>query len=308
VHILSAEQFSKSQIKKLIERADYFKKTSDNIDQRKKISKLHQGKQLCTVFFQPSTRTRTSFETAATKLGMGLISTENARENSSSTKGETIEDTFRVLDGYKFDVIVMRHFEAGAAARAAAVCKTPLINAGDGTGEHPSQSLLDAYTIHSKFKRLNKLNIVFGGDLRYGRTVRSLSKLLSKYSGNHITYVSVPELQVNDDVKKFLKKSGTSFSETTDVKAALAKADVVYWTRLQAEYLSDPASVQQEFTLNKKLLKSLNKKAIIMHPLPRVDEIHTDVDDDPRAIYFNQAANGLFVRMALIDGILQKTL
>lgn len=301
MHILSAEQFTKDQIKKIFARADYFAATADKLADRRKVAKLHQGRQLCSLFFQPSTRTRTSFETAASKLGMSVISTENARENSSSTKGETIEDTFRVLDGYKFDVIVMRHFEAGAAKRAAAICRTPLINAGDGTGEHPTQSLLDAYTVFKRFGRLDNLQIVFGGDLRYGRTVRSLSRLLSKYPGNHITYVSVPELQVNEDVKKFLNVSGTKFSETTDVKAALAKADVVYWTRLQAEYLNDPESVQQEFILNKRLLKSLKKESIIMHPLPRVDEIHAEVDEDPRAMYFDQAANGLVVRMALID-------
>lgn len=304
MHILSAEQFSESQIKKIFARTDYFKKTADKLSERQKVAKLHQGRQLCSLFFQPSTRTRTSFETAAAKLGMSVISTENAADNSSSKKGETIEDTFRVLDGYKFDCIVMRHFEAGAAARAAAVCQTPIINAGDGTGEHPSQALLDAYTIFKRFGRLDNLHIVFGGDLRYGRTVRSLSRLLSKYPGNHITYVSVPELQVNDDVKKFLKASGTTFEESTNVKAALAGADVVYWTRLQAEYLSDPSAIHQEFILNKKLLKYLNKDAIIMHPLPRVDEIHNDIDDDPRALYFTQAANGLYVRMALIDYVL----
>jgi aspartate carbamoyltransferase catalytic subunit len=301
VHILSAEQFTKEQIKDLFARADYFKKHSDKLADRQKIAKIHQGRQVCTLFFQPSTRTRTSFEAAAAKLGMSIVSTENARENSSSTKGETIEDTFRVLDGYKFDAIVMRHFEAGAAARAASVCLTPVINAGDGTGEHPTQALLDAYTIFSKFGRLDNLKVVFGGDLRYGRTVRSLSRLLSKYKGNHITYVSVPELQINADIKKFLEESDTIFEETADVQSALAEADVVYWTRLQTEYLRDPKSIRQAFSLNKKMLKNLNSNAIVMHPLPRVDEIHIDVDEDPRAVYFEQAANGVFVRMALLD-------
>jgi aspartate carbamoyltransferase catalytic subunit len=304
MHIVSAEQFSTGQIDKIFKRADYFRKNSVGIKNRKQIAKLYEGRQMATLFFQPSTRTRLSFETAAAKLGMGIISTENAREHSSSAKGETIEDTIRIVDGYDFDLIVMRHFEVGAAARAAAVCSTPLINAGDGTGEHPSQSLLDTYTIKQSHGRLDKLTVVFGGDLRYGRTVRSLSRVLSKYPNNHIIYVSIPQLQVNDDVKKFLEKSGTTFEETSDVAAALKKADVVYWTRLQAEYLDDPSSVAAGFTLNSKLIKNLKKDAIIMHPLPRVDEIHPEVDADPRAAYFRQAANGLYVRMALIDFIL----
>ncbi|MDB5161103.1 MAG: aspartate carbamoyltransferase 1, chloroplastic-like [Candidatus Saccharibacteria bacterium] len=308
MHILSAEQFSPAQIEKIFKRADYFKKNSSTLPGRKKISTIHQGRQLASLFFQPSTRTRLSFETAAVKLGMGLISTENARENSSSTKGESIEDTFRILDGYGYDIIATRHFEVGAAARAAAVCETPIINAGDGKGEHPTQSLLDAYTIYKSHGRLQGLTVVFGGDLRYGRTVRSLSRILSKYKNNHLIFISIPELQVNDDIKGFLASSGTTFEETASVAAALKKADVVYWTRLQAEYLANPSTIPKGFTLNKRLIKNMKEDAIIMHPLPRVDEIDPDVDDDPRAAYFRQAANGLYVRMALLDLVLSEKL
>jgi aspartate carbamoyltransferase catalytic subunit len=304
MHILSAEQFDTKQIRQIFRRADHFKKQLSSPNGRKKVAKTHHGKHMATLFFQPSTRTRLSFETAAVKLGMGLVSTENAREHSSSAKGETIEDTFKVLDGYDFDVIVMRHHEAGTAKRAAAVSATPIINAGDGTGEHPTQALLDVYTIHERLGKLDGLNIVIGGDLRYGRTVRSLARMLSKYKNNKIIFVSVPELQVNDDVKKFLKESKTDFEETSDVAKALKNADVVYWTRLQAEYLKNPKSVAQKFKLTPKLVANMKKKSIIMHPLPRVDELDEQIDQDSRAAYFQQAANGLYVRMALIDQIL----
>lgn len=236
---------------------------------------------------------------------MAIVSTENAREHSSSAKGETIEDTFRVLDGYKFDAIVMRHYAAGEVAKAAAVCKTPIINAGDGSGEHPTQALLDAYTISQKHGRLKGLKIVIGGDLRHGRTIRSLARLLSKYKSNRITFVSVPQLQASGDIKDFLQASGTKFDETNNLKQAFEDADVVYWTRLQTEYLDNPKAVKQSFTIDEPSIKFLPKRAIIMHPLPRVDEISAEVDNDRRAIYFEQAANGLYIRMALLDMVTQ---
>lgn len=306
MHILSADQFDEVQLSQIFRRADEFKKQDSKLKSRQRLATLHQGRQLCSLFFQPSTRTRLSFETAAVKMGMGLISTENAREHSSSAKGETIEDTIKIINGYNPDVIVMRHHEVGAAKRAAAVSKIPIINAGDGKGEHPTQALLDAYTIRQAHGRLHKLKIVMGGDLRYGRTVRSLSQLLSKFKGNQFTFVSIPELQVTADVKGFLQKNKTKFTQTDNVAESLKDADVVYWTRLQTEYLGNPNSIPKGgFVLNKKTIKHLPKHAIIMHPLPRVDEIHPGIDDDPRAHYFKQAANGLYVRMALIDGLIK---
>lgn len=305
MHVLSAEQFERPQIEKIFKRADYFKKQDQNPKTRRKLAELHQGKQVGTLFFQPSTRTRLSFETAIVKLGAGLVSTENALEHSSAAKGESLEDTFKILNQYGFDLIVMRHHKVGAADRAAAVSKTPVINAGDGGGEHPTQALLDAYTIFKAHKKLNNLKIVMGGDLRYGRTIRSLSKILAKYKGNHITFVSIPQLQITQDVKDFLKKSGTTFTQTSNMLKAIKDADVIYWTRLQKEYLKNPKNLPRGgFTINKQALKALPEKAIIMHPLPRVDEIEPDVDDDVRAVYFQQAGNGLYIRMAMVDGIL----
>lgn len=306
MHILSSDQFTKDQLAKIFSSADKFRANLKSKAGRKSMADLHRGMQLATLFYQPSTRTRLSFETAAFKLGMGVVSTENALQFSSAAKGETIEDTVRVLNGYQLDAIVIRANETGMLARAASVSSVPIINAGDGRdGEHPTQSLLDAYTIIRHFGRLENLKIVMGGDLLQSRTVRSLSMLLSKYKHNHITFLSVPSFQISDDVKNYLKKNGASFELTDDMKKAFVDADVIYWTRIQKEYITDPKSLPKGgFSITKELLKFMPKSAIIMHPLPRVDEITTDVDDDPRAKYFEQAGNGLYVRMALIDMIL----
>lgn len=306
MHVLSANQFSKEELGRLFERADYFKKQEINPEARRRLASTYTGRQVSTIFFQPSTRTRLSFETAATKLGLGVISTENALEASSSAKGETLEDTIRILNGYNLDVIIMRHHEKGAARRAAKVSSVPIINAGDGPGEHPTQALLDAHTIMSHHGRLDNLRVVIGGDLKHGRTMRSLAIILSKFKNNFITFVSVPELQVKEDTKKILKRSHTKFKITENMKEAFMGADVVYWTRIQKEYIKQPDKLPKgAFIITKKSLRSLPKKAIIMHPLPRVDEIAVEVDSDPRAHYFKQASNGLYIRMALLESILE---
>jgi aspartate carbamoyltransferase catalytic subunit len=204
----------------------------------------------------------------------------------------------------------MRYFEAGGAPRAANVSRAAIINAGDGRdGEHPTQALLDAYTIFKNHGRLDDLNIVMGGDLLQSRTVRSLSKLLAKYKVNRITFLSIPEFQVGEDVKNHLNKTGLKFSLTSDMANAFKNADVIYWTRLQAEYLEDKSALPEGgLIIDRKALKLMPKNAIVMHALPRVDEILPIVDKDPRAKYFEQAANGLYVRMALIDMLLNKEL
>ncbi len=306
MHILSAKQFSAGQLEEIFDRADEMEKALKNPAKRRALAVKYNDQQLCSLFYQPSTRTRLSFETAALKIGMGVVSTENAREFSSAAKGETIEDTIRVLNQYDFAAIAIRHHEAGAAAAAAKVSQIPIINAGDGTGEHPTQALLDAYTIKKHFGRLDNLKVVLGGDLLHGRTTRSLSLLLSKFKNNFITFVSIAELQAGNDIKDGLRKSGTGFTETDDMAAAFKDADVVYWTRLQKEYITDPAKIPKDgFVITEASLKSLPKTAIIMHPLPRVDEIHPDVDADPRARYFEEAGNGLYIRMALLDMVME---
>lgn len=306
-HVISAEQFETKDIKKIFDLADEFKKTVADPVARKKLALRYQGRQMATFFYQPSTRTRTSFETAALKLGLGVVSTPDALGISSAAKGETLEDTINVINGYVFDVVVIRYNETGGVPRAAQVSTAPVINAGDGrNGEHPTQSLIDAYTINSQFGRLDNLKVVMGGDLLQSRCVRSLSIILSKYKNNHITFVSIPEFQVSEDVKKVLDKAGTSYKLTDSMKEAFKDADVIYWTRLQNEYLKDKKiGAKGGMIINKKALGFMPKTAIIMHPLPRIDEITYDVDDDPRAKYFEQAGNGLYIRMALIDSILK---
>ncbi len=315
-HLISAEQFTQENLSYFFMSAQEMREhdmgyTRDGLlsASRRKLAERHIGRQMVSLFYEPSTRTRGSFELAGAKLGMGLFSTENAREFSSASKGETLEDTIRVLNEYHADVLVMRHHETGAAERAAAVAADHMqvINAGDGKGEHPTQALLDAYTIYEQQGRLDNLNLVLGGDLRQGRTVRSLARVAALYPGNHLTFVSTPEFQMGDDIKAFLDTTDTTYSETDEVHDAVRDADVVYWTRLQKERLdptNDPEQIK-EFVIDRSVLDAMNPDAIIMHPLPRVGEITPDVDDDPRATYFRQAGNGLYIRMALLSYFLR---
>ncbi len=231
---------------------------------------------------------------------------KNAREFSSATKGETLEDTIRVLDEYNADLLVMRHHETGAAERAVAIDPhMHIINAGDGKGEHPTQALLDTYTIYNTHQRLDNLTVVLGGDLRQGRTARSLAKVLALYPGNELTFVSAPGFEMGQDVKGFTAERGVKWSETDDIHTAVTDADVVYWTRLQRERLQQGELAQDEqFIINQSVLECMKPTATILHPLPRVAEIAPEVDADPRAAYFRQAGNGLYVRMALLDHLL----
>jgi aspartate carbamoyltransferase catalytic subunit len=329
MHVLTANQFNQQELGSIFERADYFKEQVHSAEGRRSLFTLHQGEQIASIFYEPSTRTKASFELAALKLGMGVFETEHAGSFSSISKGETIEDTVRVLGSYGLSAIVLRTNKEGMAARAASASEVPVINGGDGKGEHPTQSLLDAYTIHDVLGRLDGLKVVMGGDLRRGRTVRSLSQLLAKYPGNKITFVSIPALQIGDDIKTHLDSQGVEYDETTEMYDPLHDADVVYWTRLQRERKKEQdepgseADGQDEpdgeaeldrqaeeqlralpegsYDIGAAALQALSDNAIIMHPLPRVGEIHRDVDDDPRAKYFEQAENGLYVRMALLD-------
>lgn len=303
-HILSGDQFSPEDIAEIFAGADKMRKELASVVGRKRLNEKYKGRQIATLFYQPSTRTRLSFEAAANKLGMDVLSTEDALAFSSAAKGETIEDTVRVLNQYQIDAIVIRYHEVGGAKRAAAVSDVSVINGGDGPGEHPTQSLLDAYTIKSNHGRLDNLRVVMGGDLKFSRTVRSLSYVLSKYKGNHLVYISIPDFQIPKDVIDHLKKTGTSFELTSDMSKAFKDADVVYWTRLQKEYLDKGSVPKDGLTIDKKSLRLMPKSAIIMHPLPRVDEIAAEVDKDPRAKYFEQAGNGLYIRMALFERLL----
>ncbi|HUC95486.1 MAG TPA: aspartate carbamoyltransferase [Candidatus Saccharimonadia bacterium] len=301
-HVLEAQQFSRGLIEQLCRRSDELEKLFTDKD-RDKLNLL-KGRMMFTVFYEPSTRTRISFNAAAEHLGMRVVSTENAKEFSSAAKGETLEDTIQTLCQYRPDVIVLRHFETGAAAKAAAVSSVPILNAGDGTGQHPTQALLDIYTIKKELGKVDDLEVVIGGDLTHGRTARSLAYLLSKFKNNSLTFLSPKELKIGSDIKDYLSKHGVKFKETSDMETALKNADVVYWTRIQKERF-DSSKLKQTFVIGKREMALMKDKAIVMHPLPRVDEISKEVDLDPRAAYFRQAGNGMFMRMALIEWVLQ---
>ncbi len=236
------------------------------------------------------------------KLGGQVISTENAEYFSSAIKGETLEDSIRVISGYA-DVIVLRHPETDSADRAAKVSLVPVVNAGAGIGEHPTQALLDLYTIQKELGRIDNFKIGLVGDLLHGRTIHSLIYLLSLGRQIEVFLVAPKELRLAREYKSFLRAHKIKFSELDNLESILAEVDVLYMTRVQKERFSSPQlyrRVKDYFVLNKKLLTKLNKHAVIMHPLPRVNEVSREVDSDSRASYFQQAQNGLYIRMALL--------
>jgi len=298
-HIVAVSQFERDWIMTLFDAAD-----------RMKTVKASQGPLrnyiLATLFYEPSTRTRLSFESAMLRLGGQVVSTENAREFSSAIKGETVEDTVRIVAGYA-DGIVIRHHEQGAAARAAAVSPVPIINGGDGPGEHPTQALLDFYTIQNELGRIDDLKVALVGDLRFGRAVRSLALMFRLTTNVELIFVSPDAVPMGDDVRHALQAAGVRYRDEPDLTKALQEADVVYQTRIQRERFATPEEYQAAqgiYMITRDSMDLLRPTAIVMHPLPRVDEISADVDADPRAAYFRQARNGVFIRMALLDQLL----
>jgi len=297
-HILSTEQFKKKELEIILDKSWKMEQAC----KKGKILSFLKNKIIACIFFEPSTRTRLSFETAALKLGAKVISVENAENNSSAYKGETIEDTTRMVCCYA-DILIMRHPEVGAALRASEVAIKPIINAGDGSNQHPTQALLDLYTIKKEHGRLNNLNIAFVGDLLYGRTLHSLVPLLAMYRGNTFYFISPKELKLSEEYKKNLKDKNITFKEIDSIKNVLPIVDILYMTRVQKERfknIEDYKKVKDLFLLKVEDIKYLKKNAIIMHPLPRVNEIDPKIDKDSRAAYFRQAKNGLYVRMALL--------
>lgn len=298
-HIVAVSEFDRPWIEKLFDLAD----TMGNGNAT--MQTLH-GKILATLFYEPSTRTRLSFESAMIRLGGQVISTENAREFSSAIKGETVEDTIRIVAGYA-DAIVIRHHEQGAARRAAAVSPVPIINGGDGPGEHPTQALLDFYTIRAELKRLDGLKVALVGDLRFGRAARSLALLFRLIPDAELIFVSPPAVPMGDDIRASLNAHGVAWRDEPDLLAAISEADVVYQTRIQKERFATPAefdAARGVYVIDTSSMRRMKRDAILLHPLPRVDEIATDVDNDPRAAYFRQARNGVFIRMALLQQLL----
>lgn len=257
---------------------------------------------MASLFYEPSTRTRFSFESAMARLGGTVLTTENAKEFSSAAKGETLYDSTRVMCGYA-DLIVMRHNEPGSAKRAAEASSVPVLNAGDGSGQHPTQALLDLYTIKDSFPAIDGLSIAMVGDLKYGRTVRSLSYLLTKYENITIYFVSPAVCKMDDDLKNYLTSNNVKWEEEDSLEKILPLVDCVYMTRVQKERFHDLEDYKRaagKYILDAEKVKLMKEESIIMHPLPRVDEIAREVDEDPRAQYFEQAENGLYIRMALL--------
>ena len=262
-----------------------------------------KGRIMASLYYEPSTRTRLSFEAAMLRLGGEVLGTESAGEFSSVAKGETLEDTIQIVGGYA-DVIVLRHFDVGASRRAAAIRPVPVINAGDGPGQHPTQALLDLYTIEKELGRVDGVRIAMVGDLANGRTVRSLSYLLSKFDGVELVFVAPPAVTMGRDIKTHLDERGVSYRETQDLDSVLPEVDVVYQTRIQKERfgsrLDEYRRVSGVYVMDARAMSLMRPDAVLMHPLPRVGEITPEVDADPRAAYFRQARNGLYIRMALL--------
>ncbi|KAJ9563009.1 hypothetical protein OSB04_008169 [Centaurea solstitialis] len=324
--VIEGQQFDRDILSAIFEVA----REMETIEKKSRGSQLLNGYLMATLFYEPSTRTRLSFESAMKRLGGEVLTTENAREFSSAAKGETLEDTIRTVEGYT-DIIVMRHFESGAARRAAMTANIPVINAGDGPGEHPTQALLDVYTIQREIGKLDGIKVGLVGDLANGRTVRSLAYLLAKYNDVKVYFVSPEVVKMKEDIKEYLTSKGVQWEESSDLKEVASKCDVVYQTRIQRERFGERSDLYEEargkYIVDREVLDVMQKHAVVMHPLPRLDEdtlecikgltgrtpwlesvlkslITVDVDADPRAAYFRQAKNGLYIRMALLKLLL----
>jgi aspartate carbamoyltransferase catalytic subunit len=264
----------------------------------------YQQRILATLFYAPSTRTRFSFEAAMHKLGGRVLSTEQARAFSSEVEGEQVEDSIRIIGGYA-DVIVIRHHEEDGARRAAAVSPVPIINAGDGCGgQHPTQALLDLYTIY-RMRPLDGLSVAFIGELDKGRTARSLAYLLAKFERIRIFFVSPPELQMRPDILEYLDRHNVRYELESDLNKVIGEVDVIYQTRIHPDRGTE-LQVRRKYAIDSTVLQKMKADAMIMHPLPRTVELDKTVDSDPRALYFRQATNGLFVRMALLTMLLEQ--
>jgi len=298
---LVSDQFTRKNLEELLEISAYLKL---EVSKHGKLD-LCKEKVSANLFYEPSTRTNSSFFTAMTRLGGTCLPVYT--QFSSVQKGETIEDTVRILQNY-VDIIIMRHPEVGSVSLAAQYADIPVINAGDGPNEHPTQALLDLFCIKQEHGRIDGLTIAMVGDLKYGRTVHSLSKLLSHFDVK-LHLISPKELEMPLKVTKILDSYNVKYELGTDLNAIMPKADVVYMTRIQKErfaILDDYNKVKDSYIMDPKTMALGKEKMILMHPLPRVNEITTDVDSDPRAKYFTQAKYGMFMRMAILASVLGK--
>jgi aspartate carbamoyltransferase catalytic subunit len=296
-HVVESQQFTVPLLMELFDRARQMERIvarGGTLD--------YQGRILASLFYEPSTRTRLCFEAAMLRLGGRVLSTEHARAFSSEIEGEQVEDTIRIVGSY-CDLIVIRHHETGGATRAASVSPVPVINAGDGDGgQHPTQALLDLYTIYRE-RPLDGLSIAFIGELDRGRTVRSLAYLLAKFDRVKVFFVSPKELQMKPDILQYLERHGVRYDVETDIDRVVGQVDVVYQTRIRPQHAVG-ISGSMRYAIDSSVLRQMRSDAMILHPLPRTVELDKTVDADPRAMYFRQAANGLYVRMALLTMLL----
>ncbi len=294
--LIDIHDFSVSELDGLIEVA------KDIMNNPDKYSEKLKRRKLATLFFEPSTRTRLSFEAAMLELGGSVIGFSEA-SSSSATKGESIADTAKIITSYA-DIMVMRHPKEGAPLVAAMNADIPVINAGDGGHAHPTQTLADLLTISVERGRLNNMTVGFCGDLKYGRTVHSLIAALARYEGIKLVLISPPELKIPSYVKyEIIDKYGMEYTEVTSLEEALPQLDVLYMTRIQRERFSDPTEYERlkdSYVLTREKMSLMKQQSSVLHPLPRVNEISVKVDDDPRAAYFRQALYGKYMRMALI--------
>lgn len=293
--LIGIEDFSKKEIDELIE------VSKDIMNNRAKYCEMCKGKILATLFFEPSTRTRLSFESAMISLGGNVIGFSSA-SNSSTSKGESLADTIKVVSGYS-DIIAMRHPKEGAPLVASMNSNVPIINAGDGGHNHPTQTLLDLLTINIELGHIDNLTIGLCGDLKYGRTVHSLVTALTMYNNIKFVFISPDELKMPKYITDMLNGRGISYDEVNNLEETIQELDVLYMTRIQQERFSDKdeyEKLKDVYILDKDKMKNAKSSMRILHPLPRVNEISVDVDDDERAAYFRQAENGRYMRMAII--------
>ena len=295
-NLISIQDFTKDEILHILDVAKEFEKNREQ--------NFLAGKVIACLFFEPSTRTRLSFEAAVNRLGARVIGFPD-NKNTSQSKGETLEDTIRIVSGYA-DMIVMRHPVEGAAAVAASVAGIPVVNAGDGANQHPTQTLLDLYAIRETQGRLDGLTVNMVGDLKYGRTVHSLSEAMSHFSP-HFIFTAPEELRMPEKYLRFLDEKGIPYEQTDSLEAHIHDCDILYMTRVQQErfpFREDYERVKDVYELKAAMLGGARENMKILHPLPRVGEIHTDVDATPHAYYFQQARGGMYVRMAVIAYLL----
>ena len=298
--LISIHDLSKEEIVHILDKAAQFEQNP--------AAASFSNKVIATIFFEPSTRTRLSFETAANRLGARVIGFADVG-NTSVSKGESLKDTIKMVSNYA-DLIVMRHPLEGSARYAAEVSSVPVVNAGDGANQHPSQTLLDMYSIRKTQQTLDGLQLTMVGDLKYGRTVHSLLQAMSLFD-TRFTFISPPELAMPLEYKQFLQQQKLAFQESRDLLPHIPQADILYMTRVQAERFQDPMEyerVKNTYSLTASMLQPCKPNLKILHPLPRVNEIAIDVDDTPQAYYFEQAHNGVFTRMAIITYLLNATL